>query len=119
MDRETLKRTLHEQVVPLNEAVRQKIEYLLSDDVFAPTAETPQDVSADNMSFSDAFGVNTSSKASAPAPQKTPSPALQTQSAALAEKAASFAEHKQSMAEKIAALRGISNISANYSRHKN
>lgn len=104
MDRETLKRILIEQAIPLDEAVRQKINYLLSDDVFAPAPE-PQAVD-DDMSFTDAFGDV------APSPRTINRPISPEQ-----EKAASFAEHKQSMAEKIAALRGISDVSAMYMRH--
>ena len=105
MDRESLKRTLKEQAIPLDEAVRQKINYLLSDDAFAPAPES-EPVVDDNMSFADAFG-------SVTAPAPTAKPTLSP----LQEKAASFAEHKQSMAEKIAALRGISDVSAMYARH--
>ena len=104
MDRESLKRTLKEQAIPLDEAVRQKINYLLSDDAFAPAPESEPIV--DDMSFVDAFG-------SVTAPAPTAKPTLSP----LQEKAASFAEHKQSMAEKIAALRGISDVSAMYARH--
>lgn len=104
MDRALLKRTLKEQAIPLDEAVQQKINYLLSDDVFAPAPES--EPVAEDMSFADAFGSVTAPNR---AVNHTPSP--------LQEKAESFAEHKQSMAEKIAALRGISDVSAIYMRH--
>ncbi len=63
MDREILKRTLKEQVVPLDEAVRNKINYLLSDEVFMPSNEDNFQATTETMSFADAFGVNTGSSA--------------------------------------------------------
>lgn len=119
MDREILKRTLKEQVVPLDEAVRNKIKYLLSDEVFMPSNEDNYGAEAETMSFTDAFGVNTisstntSTQSAAGAVSITPTHSLNS-----IPQAASFAEHKQSIAEKIAALRGITDISANYARPK-
>ncbi len=90
MDRKELKQTLHEQFVPMNEAVKRKLAYLNGDDVFAADGDTADEdftelLRDDNMSFQ--------------SQQKIAEPMTTTNKITV---------HKQSLAEKIAALRGIS-----------
>lgn len=86
MDRNKLKQILKEQAEPIDEAVQKKLAYLNGDDFFA----TDEDVSTD--AFTELLMENNT-------PQRMVEPT------ATADK---IAVHKQSLAEKIAVLRGIS-----------
>ena len=116
MDKAELKRTLHEQFVPFDMAVQNKLEYLQSDDVFNVNDYAAyNDNSAGDDSLENAFGsmyvAPTPPVYQAPAPeevkrmQEAPQPTYAGNSAPTQ---SSISEHKQNIAAKIAALRGIS-----------
>ncbi|MBR6356182.1 MAG: hypothetical protein IKR92_04940 [Alphaproteobacteria bacterium] len=115
MDKSELKQTLHDQFVPLEKAVENKLNYLQSDDVFntenyaAYTDNLGEDDSLENA-FNAAVSAPAKPMYQAPSPeemrqmQQAPQPSYAegtpTQD--------SISSHKQNMAARIAALRGIS-----------
>lgn len=115
MDKAELKQTLHNQFVPLAQAVEAKLQCLQDNDVFLSDAYAEDiDNYSDDDSLENAFN-STLSASSVPmyqAPkmeeiknmQQTPQPSYIDE----APNADSINTHKQSIAAKIAALRGIS-----------
>ena len=96
MDRKELKQILVEQVVPMSEAVQQKLSYLQSDDVFL------NDEQILNEDYNDLFETGNSKHYIEPTTTTD-----------------KIATHKQSIAEKIATLRGISSVvSSEYYNYK-
>lgn len=128
MDRNELLRTLKEQFAPMDEAVQKKLDYLQSDDVFTDNPYA-QDDDVDEAGLGDdslmnAFGAGGSI---APTPNYNHPPEAarpgQPQAAAPHPQSApaqptSPASGGQSMAAKIAALRGIS-MPGDYLKRKN
>lgn len=121
MDKSEIKRLLKEQVEPLNDAVKKKLEYLQSDDVFM---EDGAIVMQGDNSLMDAFSESMPSvKAPAyvqpsvrevyQASQTTPEPQYISQPPT----SQSINEHKQNIAARIAALRGMS-MPGDYLRKK-
>lgn len=90
MDRSKLKQTLRDQVVPMHEAVLKKLAYLSNDNVFSANEDVEDDDFAELLSDSNM-------------PHK-----MQQTSMEPATTIDKIAVHKKSLAEKIAALRGIS-----------
>lgn len=115
MDKSELKRTLHDQFVPMEKAVKNKLIYLQSDDVFntenyaAYTDNLGEDDSLENA-FSASVTTPAKPMYQAPSPeevrqmQQAPQPSY----AGEAPTQDSILSHKQNMAARIAALRGIS-----------
>lgn len=111
MDKPEIKKLLREQVIPMSEAVANKLAYLQSDDVFTDTSQTTQNddsllnafmesgqpvsVPAYNQPNVEEFYQNLQST-----PQPTYSERTPTQE--------TIERHKQNIAAKIAALRGMS-----------
>ncbi len=95
MDRNVLKRTLQEQIVPMSEAVSRKLAYLKGDEVFAIEDEE------NTQTFTDLLIEE--GKTTKPQPHIEPT-----------EITDKIAIHKQTVAEKIAALRGISTMPGQY-----
>ena len=98
MDRKVLKQNLHEQVVPMAEAVQKKLAYLNSDDVFMNKEETSEN-------FTDLLMAQNKAMVA----QKRTEPTNTADKVAM---------HKQNLAAKIAALRGISNMPGDYLNRK-
>ena len=110
MDKDELKRILHEQFEPLQTAVQKKLDYLQSDNVFAD--DTYRSVIEDNPmgddSLANAFNSNTTAQP-IPAYKPTLDDEYNTYSAPKASPERSqLEEHKHNIAARIAALRGIS-----------
>ena len=99
MDRNILKRTLQKQVIPMSEAVNRKLAYLKGDEVFTTQMEETTQTFTDLL-----IGEGKTTK---PQPHIEPS-----------EITAKIATHKQTVAEKIAALRGISTMPGQYLNRK-
>lgn len=91
MDRKELKQTLRNQATSIDEAVQKKLAYLTGDNPFA--------VEEDNLT-DNAFTELLMNDNTAPIQPKTISEPLTVED--------KISAHKQSLAEKIAALRGIS-----------
>lgn len=130
MDKTELKRVLLQQFIPMDDAVRKKLDYLQSDDVFT---DSPYAISEDMLteneptdSLMDAFnsvGVTTKPQPSVVQPQTASRPQPTTNSynhpaASAQTPEAPIASVKQNMAARIAALRGIS-MPGDYLRRKN
>lgn len=96
MDRNLLKNTLRKQVVPMSEAVSSKLAYLMGDEVFTTNNEET------SQTFTDLLIVE--NKTTKPQQEKI-------EPTNISEK---IATHKQTVAEKIAALRGISTMPGQY-----
>ncbi len=125
MDRNELKNTLHEQFAPMDEAVQKKLDYLQSDDVFTDNPYMPEDneneAIAGGDSLMSAFGATGNSAAprtmkQPPIAGYTPSPAAAPQQSSAGQ--TTTASSSQSMAARIAALRGIS-MPGDYIKRKN
>lgn len=101
MDRNILKKTLHEQVIPMAEAVRKKLAYLQGDDVFSVPNQQQTEVH-----FTDLLMMQNE-------PKKISSKTVEPQNTA-----DKVAVHKQSVAAKIAALRGVSTMPGQYLNRK-
>lgn len=99
MDRNILKRTLQKQVIPMSEAVNRKLAYLKGDEVFTIEDEKTTQTFTDLL-----IGEGKTTK---PQPHIEPS-----------EITVKIATHKQTVAEKIAALRGISTMPGQYLNRK-
>lgn len=110
MDRIILKQTLHEQAIPLADAVAKKLAYLQSDEVFTEAANAGNPTAMDD--FTSAFGGLT---ASAPQPVATPT---RPQATAVPQPApevdATPADPKQHIRDRIAQLRGINSMPGGY-----
>ncbi len=125
MDRNELKQTLHEQFTPMDEAVQKKLDYLQSDDVFtdnpyAQEEDTSDEIGLEDDSLMSAFGATVNSAAPR-APQQTQMSGYHPQPAAASpqqQTAQPSASGSQSMAARIAALRGIS-MPGDYIKRKN
>lgn len=110
MDKAEIKKILKEQFEPMDNAVKRKLKYLQSDDVF--TEEYATDES--DISLMNAFGENMISIASPLYPQPSAREFYQSSKEKTEPKyvseptSQSIDEHKQNIAAKIAALRGIS-----------
>ena len=123
MDRNELKQTLREQFAPMDEAVQKKLDYLQSDDVFTDNPYM-QDDGGDELgddSLMSAFGATGNSAApqviqQPPIAGYTPSPAAAAPQPSAGQTPA--ASGSQSMAARIAALRGIS-MPGDYIKRKN
>jgi hypothetical protein len=99
MDRNILKNTLQKQIVPMSEAVNRKLAYLKGEKVFAiEDEETTQ-------TFTDLLIEE--GKTTKPQPHIEPT-----------EITDKIATHKQTVAEKIAALRGITATPGQYLNRK-
>ncbi|MBQ8482176.1 MAG: hypothetical protein IJ532_06555 [Alphaproteobacteria bacterium] len=121
MDKSEIKKLLKEQVEPMDNAVRKKLEYLQSDDVFTENGVTEMQ---GDISLMNAFNENMPS-ANIPSysqpsvkefyqtAQNTPEPKRVSQ----APIPQSIDEHKQNIAARIAALRGMS-MAGDYLRKK-
>jgi hypothetical protein len=124
MDRAELKHTLHEQFVPFEQAVANKLEYLQGDNVFAVDEEPINQISeigddslekafnmtlglADVPIYKDLTVQDVKKMQVAPQPQNLPESPNQD----------NIAAQKQNIAAKIAALRGIS-MPGDYLRKK-
>ena len=101
MDRSILKKTLHEQATPMAEAVKNNLAYLQSDDVFLNSDEQHSE-----PLFTDLLMTQGQ-------PKKMPTKPVEPQSTA-----DKIATHKQSVAAKIAALRGVSTMPGEYLNRK-
>ena len=101
MDRNILKKTLHEQATPMAEAVKNKLAYLQGDDVFLNSDEQHSE-----PLFTDLLMTQGQ-------PKKMPTKPVEPQSTA-----DKVAVHKQSVAAKIAALRGVSTMPGEYLNRK-
>lgn len=101
MDRNILKKTLHEQAAPMAEAVKNKLAYLQGDDVFLNSDEQHSE-----PLFTDLLMTQGQ-------PKKMPTKPVEPQSTA-----DKIATHKQSVAAKIAALRGVSTMPGEYLNRK-
>ena len=101
MDRSILKKTLHEQATPMAEAVKNKLAYLQGDDVFLNSDEQHSE-----PLFTDLLMTQGQ-------PKKMPTKPVEPQSTA-----DKIATHKQSVAAKIAALRGVSTMPGEYLNRK-
>lgn len=97
MDRYELKETLRNQVEPISEAVRKKLQYLNSEDVFLTSEDTSDEVFTELLAGNDGADATTASR-------KVEEPTATIDKIAV---------HKQSLAEKIAALRGVSSAVPN------
>lgn len=122
MDRNELKRTLHEQFAPMDEAVQKKLDYLQSDDVFMdnPYVQDDDESEIGDDSLMSAFGATGNSQPTQtftqpPIAGYTPQPTTAPRQPAGQAPAASGS---QSMAARIAALRGIS-MPGDYLKRKN
>lgn len=107
MDKNELKRVLHEQFAPIAEAVQRKLAYLQSEDVFTDNPypfESDGDSNNDDSALMSAFGGTSNIAPSVPS-AATPR-AISIPSAGNSEPAAPA--QPQNMAARIAALRGIS-----------
>ena len=112
MDRDFLKKILHDQMEPMDVAVHNKLKYLESDDVFtdAPNVAYTGNFSDSDIGtlFGDAFS-------------ETVDPSLAQQSknvtANIGEGSTTNISRHQIIADKIAALRGIC-IDSDYMRRK-
>ncbi len=120
MDRNELKRTLHEQFIPMREAVQKKLEYLQSDDVFtdSPYSIEDDDVNMEDDDLMNAFGGSGSTQPPAAPRQQPPAAGYQATQQAAAQGAPEASSPAQNMAARIAALRGIS-MPGDYLRRKN
>lgn len=112
MDRDFLKKILHEQMEPLDVAVKNKLHYLESDEVFTdvPTVAYKgsfSDSDIDTM-FSDAFSTSI---------EKAPKPQPGNPPVRIGEGATTHVSRHQIIADKIAALRGIS-VDSDYLRKR-
>lgn len=117
MDKNELKRVLHEQFAPIAEAVQRKLEYLQSEDVFTDNPypfESDGDSNNDDSALMSAFGGTSNAAPSGPAPSAV-APRPTNVSSANSEPAAPA--QSQNMAARIAALRGIS-MPGDYLSHK-
>lgn len=101
MDRNILKKTLHEQATPMAEAVKNKLAYLQGDDVFLNSDEQHSE-----PLFTDLLMTQGQ-------PKKMPTKPVEPQNTA-----DKIATHKQSVAAKIAALRGVSTMPGEYLNRK-
>ena len=101
MDRNILKKTLQEQVIPMAEAVKNKLAYLQGDDVFLNSDEQHSEPLFTDLLMTQGQPKKISSKTVEP--QNT---------------ADKVAVHKQSVAAKIAALRGVSTMPGEYLNRK-
>ncbi len=101
MDRNILKKTLQEQVIPMAEAVKNKLAYLQGDDVFSVPNQQQTEVH-----FTDLLMMQGQ-------PKKISSKTVEPQNTA-----DKVAVHKQSVAAKIAALRGVSTMPGEYLNRK-
>ena len=101
MDRNILKKTLQEQATPMAEAVKNKLAYLQGDDVFSVPNQQQTEVH-----FTDLLMMQGQ-------PKKMPTKPVEPQSTA-----DKVAVHKQSVAAKIAALRGVSTMPGQYLNRK-
>ncbi|MBR1600488.1 MAG: hypothetical protein IJ677_02795 [Alphaproteobacteria bacterium] len=120
MNKSEVKRLLKEQAEPMKEAIRRKLEYLQSDDVFT---EKGENAAKDDNSLMEAFSeveLNVVPSYTQPSArelyqldQTTPQPQYASQPPT----PQSIDEHKQNIAAKIAALRGIS-MPGDYLRKK-
>ena len=100
MDRNLLKNTLRKQVIPMSEAVSSKLAYLMGDEVFTTNNEET------SQTFTDLLIVE--NKTTKPQQEKI-------EPTNISEK---IATHKQTVAEKIAALRGITAAPGQYLNRK-
>lgn len=124
MDRNELKQTLREQFAPMDEAVQKKLDYLQSDDVFTDNPYM-QDDGGDELgddSLMSAFGATGNSAAPQVIQQQpiagyTPLPAAAAPQPSAGQTPAASGS-SQSMAARIAALRGIS-MPGDYIKRKN
>ena len=112
MDRDFLKKMLHDQMEPLDIAVKNKLQYLESDEVFTDSPNVAytgsfSDSDIDTM-FSDAFS-STLEKASGLQPDDAPT--------RISDGTTAHVSRHQIIADKIAALRGIS-VDSDYLRKK-
>ena len=118
MNRSEIKQILQEQSGTFDEAVKQKMVYLQSDDVFTideniyEAANNEQD-----NSLEDAFNSNTTQppKYNRPEPENVASGNFVPQSI---NRSYTVEEYRQNIAAKIAALRGLS-LPGDYMRRKN
>ena len=121
MNKEDLKEILTAQVKPIEEAVRQKLEYLQSDMVFEiipADNQTSEDVNTDEISdtsLADAFAQLSDTSAHEYAIPQQASSDTKYKSPLINEK--TLEERKRDIAEKIAALRGLS-LPGSYLRKK-
>ncbi len=112
MDKTELKQTLRSQFIPMSEAVQNKLNYLMGDNVFLS-----EDFISDDTSLEDAFNMQTSTDKEFNIEEAFNSEATvsNTKITELTEKIHNnqhatnvpFEERKKSVAAKIAALRGI------------
>lgn len=119
MDNAVLKKTLYDQFEPLDVAVQKKLDYLNSDDVFAIETNSFDDLTDEeqNLSIEDAFSAFASAQPHNTVDTVSPGlnrvPTRPTTSATSAQSTQPTEEKtvdtsKQSLAARIAALRGIS-----------
>ena len=120
MDKAEIKKLLKEQIEPMDCAVKRKLEYLQSDDVFTEeyTTKVQDDISLMNAFSENMPSINApvysqpsarefyQSNQSRPEPKYVSEPTSQ-----------SINEHKQNIAAKIAALRGMS-MAGDYLKRK-
>lgn len=123
MDRALLKQTLKQQSMPMKTAVAQKLAYLQSDDVFmTDDYVTPDFVIAHGAEddFAGAFGggMSQAQRQSVAATSATSNIQSAQYHNTEPTQMTSFEEHKQSIAEKIAALRGIKTMPGEYLNNK-
>ena len=118
MDKNELKRVLHEQFAPIAEAVQRKLAYLQSEDVFTDNPypfESDGDSNNDDSALMSAFGGTSNIAPSTPAPSSATPRTISIPSAGNSEPAAPA--QPQNMAARIAALRGIS-MPGDYLSHR-
>jgi hypothetical protein len=118
MDRALLKRTLKQQATPMKTAVAQKLAYLQGDDVFTTDDYVTPDLVVGHEAEEDiagAFGgITPQTHRQSAASDVQPMPYHNTEPTQMTP----FEEHKQSIAEKIAALRGIKTMPGEYLNNK-
>lgn len=125
MDKKELKQALIDQFVPYDEAVQDKLDYLQSDDVFSSPGVMEED-ETDELSLEDAFGdeVNSGSRRASHRHQEDyddedyDDEDYDEDDEDYDEDEDSRPRKPQTMAEKIAALRGISAMPGDYIRKK-
>lgn len=118
MDKVELKKILHEQFAPMAEAVKRKLEYLQSEDVFTDNPYYPfENDSEGDSELLSAFGGTTNVQPISPAPSPAPAGAPRTLSVSPAGQSGAAPAQPQNMAARIAALRGIS-MPGDYLAHK-